>query len=176
MLVLCVSCMFPFFVLFLALLPDLQFQVSGFRFDSCLGWWPTARCSCFRSREVSSQQPKKRRCLHRHQPPSKIPLVRDHGNFPRPLCTLHSAVPPGLFHGRLDVQPLHRLHLPVEPRQHIADHVRRLCAARKLLPAPRGVAVLPELVPPLPLAALALVSGFHLTPRHSPSAFPISDF
>ena len=66
---------------------------------------------------------------------------------------------PRLRHRGAEIQVLHQFHLEMRPRQPIANHIRRIRPAGKLLPAPGGVPIFAQLIPPLPLPALTLVTA-----------------
>ena len=61
----------------------------------------------------------------------------------------------------LDIEPLNRLDLEVNPGKRVAHDIRRIRRTGKLLTAPRHVAIHAQFIAPLPLAACTFCPGIH---------------
>ena len=101
--------------------------------------------------QVSTEQAVKSLGIHRDKPRTMIPAVRHERS-------LAAGIAASLGHRGGKVQMLDELDLEMRPRQSVANHIRRIWTARKLLAAPGGVTVGAQLIAPLALTALAFVA------------------
>src|SRR5262245_18392269 len=128
----------------------MEFEI--WLFTECWMWGIGCFAWCHSSQKVKV-------CLRRDrdQPrPKTLPMCHDR-HLVAPRCGL-LAITHRLFHGILNVQPLNSLHLEMNERELLANHIGCLSRSGILLSPTCAVSVGPEFVAPLAFSPFSFFS------------------